>query len=198
MTRPERDRSDASPSAAAGAAPSDERFWEAFAQAAGFDEELRELIASGELDAAELEATEDATPEDLLAADRFHDLLQATRPVPVERAPQPTRFRSWIAAGALAAIGTAAAVAAVVWLGQGPTSSDDSNQEVASVELAESWIAVRESSDEADAIYVEDESDSEDAAEFVAATFDETPDWLALAVAGEAELATDAVEEGTP
>lgn len=198
MTRPESDRPESS------ASSSDDRFWQAFAQAGGFDDEFRELLASGEIAPADV-ATAEVTPEDLLAADRLHELLLAARPIPVERAPQPVSFRAWIAAGTLAAIGTAAAVAAVAWLEQAPSSNGEVDQEVAAVELAEAWIAVRESSVEPDALYVGaadseiadlDPAESDGSAEALA--FDETPEWLALAVAGEAELSEEAVEEATP
>ena len=199
--------------------PEDRRFWQAFAQAAGFDEELRDLIAAGEVDPADFDASDefvadDGSPDELLAAARLHEALLAALPVAVERrslersvverpAPRRNRSRSWIVAGALAALGTAAAVLIAVRLGDDAAPVDDASQEIASAErLAESWIAVRESAFEADAL----DADAYDAAEFGppglgpvdAAAFEDAPDWLALAVAREAELAADSAPEATP
>lgn len=210
MNRPEQDRPDVS-----GAA--DERFWQAFAQTAGFDDELRGLVASGEIDAVDANlgvavSDEDRIADDYLAADRLHELLLAARPAAVEPATvalapqrsaknvdsQPRRQMPWLAVLSVFTLGTAAAVSAIVWLGDDETQAGGANAEVASAErLAEAWVAVREESDPRD-VALSNDIDMDMEPEIDSFGFEETPDWLVLAMERQAGLGEDAVEEGTP
>jgi hypothetical protein len=210
MNRLEKDRPDVSGVA-------DERFWQAFAQAAGFEDELRDLIASEGVDAVDAElnaliADEDLTADDYLAADRLHELLLAARPAAVEPAtvelaPQrsaekvdrePRRQMPWLAVLSVFTLGTAAAVAAIVWLGDDETQAGGANAEVASAErLAEAWVAVREEAGPRDVALLND-IDADLEPEIDSFGFDETPDWLVLAMERQAGLDADAVQEATP
>lgn len=209
MNRPDQDRPETS--------AADERFWQAFAQAAGFDDELRELIASGEIDAVEANlvvagASDDSVADDLLAADRLHASLLTVRdtslePATVELAPrrstgkvdgQPRRQSFWLAALTGVALALAAVATTAVLLNDDGTQAGSANAEVASAErLAQEWVAVREESVARDVPLAEVvDLDEESAIDPFA--FEETPDWLVLVVARQAELAEDGIEEATP
>ncbi|HEV7279938.1 MAG TPA: hypothetical protein VGN57_06950 [Pirellulaceae bacterium] len=210
MNRPDQERPEI-PTAA------DERFWQAFVQAAGFDDELRELAASVEIDAEEaclsaFDSGENPAAEDLLAADRLHEMLLAARWAPVEPATVALADRDsaaavgrdsrrqfgWLAALSLVTLASVAAVATVLFFGDDETGAGAANAEVASAErLAEEWMALREEAPPRDLAFApEVELDAEPAVDAFA--FEETPDWLVLAMIRRAELATDAVEEAGP
>lgn len=220
MNRPDQDRSETSTAA-------DERFWQAFAQAAGFDDELRELIASCEIDAVEAHlevavASDDAVADDLLAADRLHTLLLAARATsvepatvelaPVELAPvepasgrstgnvdrQPRRQYVWLAALTGVALAMVAWVATAIFLDGDGTQAGGANAEIASAQrLAQEWVAVREESVARDVALAE-ETDLDADSTVDPFAFEETPDWLVLVVARQAELAGNGIEEATP
>lgn len=207
MNRPEQDRPES-------AGSTEDRFWQAFAQAAGFDDEFRELIASGEIDAVDagsdgVQVEENLTADDYLAADQLHELLLAARevsvePVPVELAPRRSavseidRRRSyrWVAAATGVTLASALLVAASLFLVEGGSQAGPDNAEVASTErLAEEWVAVREEAIFRDVDLTEDVEAEPTMERF---DFDETPDWLVLVVERQAERSAGAVEEATP
>jgi hypothetical protein len=214
MNRPDRDQEEAS--------PADDRFWQAFAQAAGFEDELRELIASGEIDAdaanlAAFEREDDLTAEDLLTADRLHESLLAVRqpsvepvtlqPAMVELVARPSadgvlrgsrRQYGWLAALSIVTLASVAVVAATLFLGDDGTGAGAANAEVASAErLAEEWIALLDEAPLRDVATLQvTEFDADPAVDTF--DFEETPEWLVLAIAHKAELSADVVEEAAP
>lgn len=214
MNRPDRNKEEAS--------QGDDRFWQAFAHAAGFDDELRDLIASGEIDAEQaflstFGSDEDLTANDLLAADRLHEMLLAARATTVEpvtlqpamvelaaREPsddvaRPSRRQyGWLAALSIVTLASVAVVAATLFLGDDGTGAGAANAEVASAErLAEEWIALLDEAPLRDvATLQETEFDADPADD--AFDFEETPEWLVLAIAHKAELSADVVEEAAP
>lgn len=207
MNRPDRNPPDLS-AGGESASAADARFWQAFAEAAGFEDELRELVSSGEIDAFDANLTAD----DYLAADRLHEALLAARAVSDEPATvelanrrstekvdgQPRRLHAWLAGLSLMALASVVAVAIILFFNEGGTETGGASAEIASAQrLAEEWMAVRREARPRDLASVEE-------AEFVpeppvdAIDFEETPDWLVVAIAHQAELGEGAIEEGTP